>query len=149
MKLFYILLFLLLMQSTGVSAQATDSVPVASGIAIFADPRLEQVLAAFKPKSVGGTAPNRGVIRSGRGFRIQIYNGNDRNRANEVKLDFLRKYPGMRAYMTYIQPQYRVKVGDFRSRAEAHALYRELSNIYTPVIIVPDIIVINTFRNDP
>jgi hypothetical protein len=78
---------------------------------------------------------------------VQIYNGNDRNKAMQVKVDFMRRFPSIRTYMTYIQPQYRVKAGDFKTRGEAHKLYQQLSTLYSPVMIVPDIIVINTLKD--
>ena len=89
-----------------------------------------------------------GVIRSGNGYRVQIYNGNDRIRANQVRVDFIRRYPQVRTYLSYVQPQFRVKVGDFRTRAEAQKVYDELTGIYNPCMIVPDIIVINTMNDD-
>lgn len=147
-SLWIILIALLCVQVTADAQETDDPLSEASGVIIYADPRLDLVLNSLKPRSMGGNAPNRGVIRSGRGFRVQIYNGNDREEANKIKLDFMRRFPGIRVYMTYIQPQYRVKVGDYRTRAEAGEMYRQLHSIYTPVIIVPDIIVINTFKDD-
>lgn len=111
------------------------------GIVIHSDPRLAILLKKHKNAQLG-------VIRSGQGFRVQIYNGNDRTKANQIKVDFIRRFPGVRTYLTYVQPQFRVKVGDFRSRAEAYELYQKVSGIYNPSMIVPDIIVINTLRDD-
>ncbi len=111
------------------------------GIVMHADPRLAVLLKKHRNAQLG-------VIRSGRGYRVQIYNGNDRVMANRVKVDFLKRFPGIRAYLTYVQPQFRVKVGDFRTRAEAYELYKKVSDLYNPSMIVPDIIVINTLRND-
>jgi hypothetical protein len=111
-----------------------------TGVVIHADPRLD-ILTKKKMASPG-------VIRSGRGFRVQIYNGNDRGKANNIKMDFMRRFPGVRVYMSYVQPQFRVKAGDFRSRADAHKLSDQLNSLYSPVMIVPDIIVINTLKDD-
>jgi hypothetical protein len=113
------------------------------GVVIHADPKLDILMNAMKPK------PGRmAVIRSGRGYRVQIYNGNDRKKATELKMDFMRRFPGMRTYMTYIQPQFRVKIGDFRTRADARKMYEQLATLYSPLMIVPDIIVINTLKDD-
>jgi len=124
-------------------AQTTDN--DTTGVIVHADPRIAIVSAALKPRSGSGKG---GTIRSGRGFRVQIYNGNDRKKANSIKVDFLSRYPTVPAYMSYIQPQFRVKVGDFRTRGEAQKFAQEINNIYSPVMIVPDIIVINTFKDD-
>ena len=141
----YILVILLL---ASVSAMAQievteniDAKEIANGVVIHADPRL--AILEKKHRNV-----QLGVIRSGRGYRVQIYNGNDRTRATQTKIDFMRRFPGIRTYMTYVQPQFRVKVGDFRTRADAHKLYEQVSGLYNPSMIVPDIIVINTLRDD-
>ena len=60
----------------------------------------------------------------------------------------MRRFPGVRTYMTYVQPQFRVKVGDYRTREDALEMYRQASQLYNPSMIVPDIIVINTLRDD-
>jgi hypothetical protein len=121
------------------------------GVVIHADPRLD-VLTAYlksKPRAIS-TNPQikTGTIHSGKGFRVQIYNGNDRPIANQLKVDFVKKFPNIKTYMTYIQPQYRVKVGDFVNRNDAQKFANQISKDFSPVIVVPDIIEINTFKND-
>lgn len=113
----------------------------ATGVVIHADERL--AILEKKNKNI-----QMGVIRSGRGFRVQIYNGNDRAKATQIKVDFMKRFPGVRTYLTYVQPQFRVKVGDFRTRAEAQKMYEQTSTLYSPCMIVPDIIVINTLKDD-
>ncbi len=111
-----------------------------TGVRLHADPRL----AVLVKKA---TNIKRGIIRSGKGFRVQIYAGNDRAAATRTKLDFMRRFPGVRTYMTYAAPQFRVKVGDFSTRADAQRLASQVSGLYRPVMIVPDLIVVNTLRN--
>ena len=77
---------------------------------------------------------------SGNGFRVQIYNGTERSDALRIKAEFMRNYPGVRTYLTYISPHYRVKVGDFRRREDAMGMFREASGTYSPCMIVPDIL---------
>jgi hypothetical protein len=96
----------------------------------------------------GWTPPVHRVPRtvySGKGFRVQIYNGTDRNKAMEIKTEFMRNYPGMRTYLTYVSPCFRVKVGNYRTRNEALGMLKEASSMYTPCMIVPDLITISTF----
>ena len=115
--------------------------PAKTGVTVHADPRLAILVRKYRNVQLG-------VIRSGQGFRVQIYNGNDRQKATEIKVDFMRRFPNVRTYLTYVQPQFRVKVGDFRTRAEAGELYRQVSTLYNPCMIVPDIVVINTLKDD-
>ncbi|XZF16440.1 SPOR domain-containing protein [Chitinophagaceae bacterium MMS25-I14] len=114
-------------------------VPDTGGIVVHADPRLAMVTKnhVIQPKA---------YIRSSRGFRVQIYNGNDRNSATQIKLDFMRRFPGVRTYMTYVQPQFLVKVGNYHTRAEAQKMYKQVSQLYNPCMIVPDIVEINTLN---
>lgn len=110
-------------------------------VTIHADPRLDLLLEKHRNVQLG-------VIRQGRGYRVQIYYGNDRSRASQIKVDFMRRYPNVRATLSYINPQYRVKVGDFATRKDAWEFYREIDNIFSPCMVVPDRVVINTLDND-
>ncbi|HXS37342.1 MAG TPA: SPOR domain-containing protein [Flavipsychrobacter sp.] len=142
---YYILFVLFLLSFTGITnAQIKVSYSqedTATGVIIHSDSRLAILLRKRKDVELG-------VIRSGSGYRVQIYSGNDRNRAMSVKIDFMRRFPGIRTYMTYVSPQFRVKVGDYRSRQDAEKMYKQVNVLYNPCMIVPDIIVINTLKND-
>lgn len=115
--------------------------PWDKNIAIHADPRLALLVDRHRSQMSGG-------IRHMRGYRVQIYYGIDRNVAFSRKADFMRRYPTIKAYMVYTQPQYRVKVGDFATREDAGDLYREMISIYGACMIVPDYVTINTLKND-
>lgn len=144
--IFYSLLFIAYFQSNPLKAQQADSSDVISGTVVYADPRLKilhkQKLAENKKDE------RRGKITTGRGFRVQIYSGNDRARANAIKVEFMRNYPGTRVYMSFINPQYRVKVGNFTDRSEAQRLHNAVRHTYSASMIVPDIVEINTLKNE-
>jgi cell division septation protein DedD len=72
------------------------------------------------------------------GFRVQVYSGNNRAQAIQIRTEVLEKYPDFAAYLIYKQPTFRVRVGDFRSRAAAQELLRELKPLYPVSFIVPD-----------
>lgn len=146
----YVLNFLLtgILLFCSFRTQAQTETEDTTGVILFSDPRLDVVMASLKPGGPAAAGGKSGVIRSGRGFRVQIYNGNNRHKANEIKVNFMRRFPAIPAYISYIQPQFRVKVGNFRSRQEAMNFLDQLGNLYNPVMIVPDIIIINTFKND-
>lgn len=123
------------------AARAKNTTADTMGVVLHADSRLDLILRRHKDAMYGG-------IYSARGYRVQIYNGNDRNKAISVKNDFMRRFPGIPTYLTYVSPHFRVKVGNFRSRAEAEDIYRQATTLYNPCMIVPDIVVIKTIRND-
>ena len=60
------------------------------------------------------------------GYRIQIFLGGstDRERAFEVKEEFKELFPDERAYVIYTAPDFRVRVGNFRSKLESIELYK-------------------------
>lgn len=130
---------LLLLASKGYAQQYVQLSGDTSGVAIYGDARLPILT---KKRASAAT------IRSGKGYRVQIYSGNDRSEATRIKTDFMKRFPGVRTYMTYVQPQFRVKVGDYATREEAAKMYREVNHIYNPCMIVPDIVEINTLRDD-
>ena len=60
------------------------------------------------------------------GYRVQVFFGNDRKIAYFQQAKFKALYPELNAYVSYTQPNYRVKVGDFRTRAEAQQIIAKL-----------------------
>ncbi len=84
------------------------------------------------------------VIYTGKGFRVQIYNGYDREKANKVRLAFMKLFPGTYTYLSYVSPGFRVRVGDYRSRDQAAGMLKEANSIYpSPCMIVPDQITVH------
>ncbi len=76
-------------------------------------------------------ALNKGVTKNGTpivvyGYRVQVFFGTDRKEAYNEQARFKSLYPEYGTYLSYTQPNYRVKVGDFRTRAEAQRLMNEL-----------------------
>ena len=72
------------------------------------------------------------------GYRIQIYFGSERNKAQELKADFLKNFPETTAYLVYHQPNFKVRLGDFRTRLEAVGFLNKLGDRYTTAFIVTD-----------
>jgi hypothetical protein len=75
------------------------------------------------------------------GYRVQIYFGSGssaRIKAMKVKTDFLSSYPEVKAYIIYQSPDFKVRVGDFRTRSEALRLQKKMTRDYPNAFIVPD-----------
>jgi hypothetical protein len=72
------------------------------------------------------------------GYRIQIYANADRKAANDIRTRFLQLAPETEAYLIYQQPSFKVRVGDYRNRFEAYAMYKILLKEFENVLIVPD-----------
>ena len=72
------------------------------------------------------------------GYRIQIYFGNERINAQEIKSSLLQNHPKIAAYMVYHQPNFKVRVGDFRTRLEAVGFLKKIESEFKTSFIVPD-----------
>lgn len=72
------------------------------------------------------------------GYRIQLYFGNDRNHALEMKTEFQHLYPKTGAYVVYHQPNFKLRVGDYKTRLEALKFLKELQPLYNTAFIVTD-----------
>ena len=121
-----------------------------ASVALYGPPaeaKTKPLPSTVKGHAAGWTPPVRNVkvIYSGKGFRVQIYNGTDRNKALSIKSEFMRNNPGVRTYLTFVPPCFRVKVGNYRNRSDAVGMLREANSTYNPSMIVPDIITISTF----
>lgn len=73
----------------------------------------------------------------GKGYRVQIYFGSDKAKAKEVKAKFLNIYGReMRAYEPYEQPNFKIRVGDFRTRMEAYRFWKKIKADFPTAFIV-------------
>ena len=70
--------------------------------------------------------PTTPAIFNGMGYRVQVFYGSDRKEAFSEQARFRAMYPRIMTYITYREPNYRLKVGDFRTRPEAQAFLNEL-----------------------
>jgi hypothetical protein len=72
------------------------------------------------------------------GYRLQIYFGNQRMKANDAKTNFLMKFPDENVYLIYQHPNYKVRVGDFKTRLEAYRFYKMIHPDFGSTFIVRD-----------
>lgn len=74
------------------------------------------------------------------GFRLQIYSGNSRMEAERIFSKLRMVYE---ADLNYEQPNYKVKVGNFLNRLDAHEELVKLESEYPQAIIIADVVKIN------
>jgi hypothetical protein len=75
------------------------------------------------------------------GYRIEIFfeSGNQsKNMAIEAKSEFVNKFPEVPSYLLFQPPNYKVRVGDFRTKMEADKFLREIKPYYPSAFIVND-----------
>jgi SPOR domain len=61
------------------------------------------------------------------GYRIQVANSNDRNQVFAIKTKIYQSYPELKPYLIYQPPNYKLKVGNFRTPEEAEPYLQKLS----------------------
>ncbi|HEX3386677.1 MAG TPA: SPOR domain-containing protein [Mucilaginibacter sp.] len=109
-----------------VSAQTRGKVEVVK------DPRIDTLAAkrAELNKSVG--------LGQMMGFRVQLYSGSVRKDAYNIQARFQQDFPDIRSYVTYTEPNFKVRAGDFRTRMEAEKFQDQLKRTYEGTFIVTE-----------
>ena len=118
-------LFFLAFSSFTLSAQtAADSLQKD----VHADPRLTTLVGKHGEVNAHGKE---------KGYRVQIYFGADKAKANEYKAKFLGRYAGdVKAYEIYDLPNFKIRVGDFRSRMDAYRFLKKIKSEFPSAFIV-------------
>jgi len=70
------------------------------------------------------------------GYRVQIFFGSSRQAAYAAQEKFREEYPDLRTYITYVEPNFKVQAGDFRTRLEAEKLRNELTQMFSAMFII-------------
>jgi hypothetical protein len=81
------------------------------------------------------------VLNTMDGFRIQVFSdsgNNSKNRAQAVQEEFQARFPGTGIYLTFKSPNYRVRLGDFRTKLDAQRFLIELTADYPNAFIIAD-----------
>ncbi|HNY03361.1 MAG TPA: SPOR domain-containing protein [Bacteroidales bacterium] len=84
------------------------------------------------------------------GFRVQIFSEsgvNSKNKAQAALEEFRGRFPEVGAYLSFKSPNYKVRVGDFRTRLEAQRFLIDLTAEYPNAFIITD--PINLQKTDP
>ena len=133
------LLFIFLLGLTGrAAAQTIAQPPDTGGIKVTVDPRVEQLIRKQMAINEVTTLEARRHVQ---GFRIQVINTPDRNKVNAAKIKVYEQFPDWKPYLIYQAPNYKLRVGDFRTEDEAIAALQQLSRLFpTGLYVIRDII---------
>ena len=77
------------------------------------------------------------------GYRIHIFMeiGNEAlDHAKTVKAQFERAFPDIPIYLTYVEPHFRLRAGDFRNRVEAEKCLRRIKPKFKEAFVTADMI---------
>lgn len=101
-----------------------------------------QISSLIGKRYIRATTPESQRTLKSRGFRVQVYAGNNsrqaRNDANAVAEKVKKEFPDMPVYTYFQPPRWLCRVGDFKSIEEAHVAMRQLkaSGTFKEVSIV-------------
>lgn len=143
MKVFLILLQLLLVLPAAMAqfpAQAGgapqgEPVDLFQRLDIKQDPRFEELVKLHIKRN----QQTSGVP----GYRVEIFFSseiNARQKAQNIKGEFLSSFPDYNVYITFVSPDFKVRVGDFRTKNDALRLMKEIRGQFPRAFVVPDMV---------
>jgi hypothetical protein len=125
MKYFILIISVLFIYSGAISQE----------ISLKQDPRVDSLLVLHKKiNSIDSLVP---------GYRVQIFfeSGNySKDLALKTAEAFSEQYPNTRYYLSFDEPYYRIRVGDFRTLIEAKGFLNKIINTYPSAFEVKDLI---------
>jgi len=96
-------------------------------VTISQDPKIEQLLEEKRKVSSSITANDR--------YKIQIFYGDLQN-AKKVLADFQKNFPNLDATIIFSSPNYKVQVGNFKTKIDADRNRKEILTKYPDALVV-------------
>ncbi len=125
----YFLLFAILVLGINTNAQIKSN----GNLEIIQDEKIDVLVEKhLKVNELSNTIP---------GFRINIYfqsGNNSKTNAYQHKTAFNTKFPDIEAYVIYEEPNFKVKVGDFRNRMEARGFLQTIKYDFPDAFVIKD-----------
>jgi hypothetical protein len=115
---------------------AQELIAAPGSVEVIQDEKLTQLAEQYRKMSVNNSEID--------GYRVQIFfdsGSNSKNKAASVKDEFEALYPEAKPYLSYKEPYYRVRVGNFQSLIEAVGFQKKISTDYPNSFPVKDKIV--------
>ena len=81
------------------------------------------------------------------GWRVQLAFKEKKEDADKIKINFIKLYPKIPAYLGYEAPYYRVRVGNCKTKLEAIKIKRQISKNFPNTYPVPEIINLSQLEN--
>ena len=123
---------LLLLASTSVFAQGTTR---EGTVEIIRDPAIDRLV----EQHIRFNQSREGI----QGYRVQIFfdsGTNSKTRGQSAYELFSARYPDVAAYLTFKAPNYKVRVGDFRTRLDAVRFQQMILQDYPGAYVISDLI---------
>lgn len=111
-------------------------VPAPGKVEVVQDEKISQLTDQYRKMSLNNPETD--------GYRVQIFfesGSNSKNSAANIQLAFETLYPEVKSYLSYKEPYYRVRVGDFRTLIEAVGFQKKIAAEYPNSFPVTDKII--------
>jgi SPOR domain len=143
--MYRLLLIILLLVARGAVAQTPDTAGTrmprpgdSSSVAVVKDPRIDQLVRKQIEINEETTRDSRRMVP---GWRIQVINSPDRGKVFAAKSKVLQEFPDWKSYLLYQSPNYKLRVGNFKTQEEAEDAVKQLSRFFpSGVYVIPDTI---------
>jgi len=100
-----------------------------TGITVHQAAEIQLLSARFKAEHLGKN--------DNKGYRVQVYLG-ERGKAGDMKARVSEVYPDMPVEINYLAPNFRVRVGNFRSQLEADRFLRQIKGDFPNSYVVDE-----------
>ena len=108
-------------------SELTKPVSGQGTVTVHQDDKISALLGEVYVKSDNDEEPK---VLKARGYRVQVYAGNNsriaRQEANDVAEKIEKEFPELSVYTFFLPPRWLCRVGDYRSIEEADAVMRRL-----------------------
>jgi len=124
---------------TGLGGMAqTTAAADSSGVLVLKDPRIDQLVRKQIEINEVTTRESRRHVP---GYRIQVINSPDRGKVFAAKAKVYEQFPDWKPYLLYQSPNYKLRVGNFKTQEEAQDALKQLSRFFPAgLYIIPEII---------
>ena len=147
MKRILLILGFALLAAASLRAQETATVPPAldstllgknifnemgSGVKVEQSSAIREAMAQYISKNAS---------KSLSGYRIRVFHDNSpqaRSRSEAIENSLKEQYPEHKVYRSFESPNYKVLIGNFRSKDEALGLFNALKRTYPTAYIIKD-----------
>lgn len=107
-------------------------------VVVVKDPLIDSLIEKrleLSKKSAPANIKRSGPVVAQMGYRVQVFYGSDRRQTFHEQARFKTYYPKLNTYITYREPNYYLRVGDFRTRLEAQRLMNDLRRNFPTLFI--------------
>jgi len=119
----------------GVKSQVLRPMP--GKVEVVQDEKITQLVDQYRKMSLKNPEVD--------GYRVQLFfesGSNSKNKAANIKNDFDAVHPDCKSYLSYKEPYYRVRAGDFRTLSEAVGFQKQIASEFPNSFPVKDKIIV-------